>query len=1150
MCLADEPVEETCVPAGAIATINCETITEEHNIEWLKERVPIHVRRDEPKDLDIRFVADDSEDGHNHSLTIVSIEPSDAGEYGVIIDGRYTTVTKIVVTESEVFTQSIFEEPEVDVSLQMYSVRDDASVDLIEKRITVLEKDVHDETRATQEITHLFASKEQPVENGFDFVDIIDEADDEYRKEEFYVEKIDETAFGAAAAVAVEMTEKLFQDTFVELEEIQRRGEVISYAQEKGSAASTPESEQFEEIADVCVEFPTSDEDIPSPKEQRHDEETIKFGDEEHHFVATLVRDSINDAMKEAITIEITTSSIHDEVTFQQKQEDGDREIPFADSSATTVEEQSLDTQKEDVQTITAVETITSLKHEQEKIKSEEENRVVRDLDDVPHADDAAVSIPLFKKETIASEMSYGQESAALLSADVGKIQSEEVLIPLELYKDPPSYCVERSVPRARKCKLTVFLTFDEKYDLLPVQEVQLSIDFNAPPEAEVTEVILSQIMYEDDEASTIEDTLTSLSSSCLYTVPEFLVPLKNSYEIREKSRALFKVVVKGVPLPRIAWFHNDNLLNPEKNILNIVCEDGVSFLEICECTEKWSGVLTCEAMNSAGTCKIKSEISVTPEGIDPYVVQHYRLQCLYLQVRDFSEREELPVEIHLDGIPCQTDVEFVVPCLKQSEFRAASFSVEEDLQPTRSISPFEDENLSELSISSATGQSPAFTVALPPQVYSKLNESIQLKCSFTGQPLPSVTWEKDGNLVDLNKNYTIITEDGITILRLEYTTLEDNAIFSCTIANSFGMLTSQCRVIVEDDVHVHKNVAIRVICDRESASAEVNAVLNGPSQMETKFSTRPAVDKQKELEEETITENEIQEISYGQAPYFQLPLQDGYFAGNKCVLKCIVVATPPAQVQWIVNEEMITDDENHRVIIEDGIAILQILNISCEELKISCTAINNYGKSVTTCHRTRSTFKLENEIPQSPFFILPLKDIECCEEEVQLKCVLSGEPLPKITWIVNGKELKEECGASIYEDGITLLSLKNLKKGETKIAECKHLTTTKLVSAEIEKIIVEKGEREQQKEEVALAPPGTTAEKTVELVTAAPEDKTEKVQFSVSEKVPEKVEEITVEKTEQKDEAVVVAQITAAEKTEQEVDAVAEEKKPAEIEK
>ncbi|KAL6741662.1 hypothetical protein Aduo_014894 [Ancylostoma duodenale] len=66
-----------------------------------QERKHIEVSRGEQREHDLRFIADDSEDGHHHSLTIISIEPADAGEYGVIIDGTYTTVTKIVVTGTQ-----------------------------------------------------------------------------------------------------------------------------------------------------------------------------------------------------------------------------------------------------------------------------------------------------------------------------------------------------------------------------------------------------------------------------------------------------------------------------------------------------------------------------------------------------------------------------------------------------------------------------------------------------------------------------------------------------------------------------------------------------------------------------------------------------------------------------------------------------------------------------------------------------------------------------------------------------------------------------------------------------------------------------------------------------------------------------------------
>ncbi|KAK6011505.1 immunoglobulin I-set domain protein, partial [Ostertagia ostertagi] len=185
--------------------------------------------------------------------------------------------------------------------------------------------------------------------------------------------------------------------------------------------------------------------------------------------------------------------------------------------------------------------------------------------------------------------------------------------------------------------------------------------------------------------ASTIDDTLTSLSSSCLYSPPEFVSRLQPTYEVRQNTRVLLKVVVTGVPLPQVVWYHNGNVLNPIKNTLNMVYEDGVSFLEICNCTEKWSGVFTCEAKNSAGVSKIESTVVVLPEELD---------------------ENTRTTEIHLTNIPFQADVELVVKDSTHRDFQAVTFT-------------------------------------------SGVNENIQLKCTFSGQPLPAVNmgegWQSRG---------------------------------------------------------------------------------------------------------------------------------------------------------------------------------------------------------------------------------------------------------------------------------------------------------------------------------------------------------------------------------------------------------------------
>ena len=80
-----------------------------HFIKWKRTNLPIYsyLKNGEPVNAirggpaTSRFIAEDTEDAHHHSLTIISIEPGDAGEYGVIVEGIYTPITRIKITGRE-----------------------------------------------------------------------------------------------------------------------------------------------------------------------------------------------------------------------------------------------------------------------------------------------------------------------------------------------------------------------------------------------------------------------------------------------------------------------------------------------------------------------------------------------------------------------------------------------------------------------------------------------------------------------------------------------------------------------------------------------------------------------------------------------------------------------------------------------------------------------------------------------------------------------------------------------------------------------------------------------------------------------------------------------------------------------------------------
>ncbi|VDK48756.1 unnamed protein product [Cylicostephanus goldi] len=293
----------------------------------------------------------------------------------------------------------------------MYSVKDTASVDMGEAAVPG--------EKVLKEKASFTTQEDQILESEFEIVDI--PYDDEKEKEKEAAPQVDEAAREAALAVASAIMENLLQESYVEYGEVQRR---TSDAQKKESGATTPLSEQFEEIAEINIELP-SDEESPSPMEkQKHEETLIELSCEEHDYVKLLVQESIDAAMK--------------------------------DLTALSQEPQS------------PLEPATS-------------------------------GQPTEAPEIQIEEATKAEPTPAL---ELLKAHAEEVLVPLELHRDQTSYSTEISIPRARKCKLTVFLTFDEGYDSLPIQEVQLQIEFQKPPQSETTEQILSQIMYEDDGES------------------------------------------------------------------------------------------------------------------------------------------------------------------------------------------------------------------------------------------------------------------------------------------------------------------------------------------------------------------------------------------------------------------------------------------------------------------------------------------------------------------------------------------------------------------------------------------------------------------------------------------------------------------------
>ncbi len=67
-----------------------------------------------------------------------------------------------------------------------------------------------------------------------------------------------------------------------------------------------------------------------------------------------------------------------------------------------------------------------------------------------------------------------------------------------------------------------------------------------------------------------------------------------------------------------------------------------------------------------------------------------------------------------------------------------------------------------------------------------------------TGFPVPMMSWQRDGKMIDHDAHYRIETEGGRSTLHIDQARPQDDAWFQCTAANIGGTASNRARLIVQ----------------------------------------------------------------------------------------------------------------------------------------------------------------------------------------------------------------------------------------------------------------------------------------------------------------------------------------------------------------
>ncbi|CAG0878668.1 unnamed protein product [Darwinula stevensoni] len=337
--------------------------------------------------------------------------------------------------------------------------------------------------------------------------------------------------------------------------------------------------------------------------------------------------------------------------------------------------------------------------------------------------------------------------------------------------------------------------------------------------------------------------------------------------------------------------------------------------------------------------------------------------------------------------------------------------------------------------------------------------ESIILQCRAIGTPVPKLSWQKDGVVIQTSPGCIIHTEGGSSTLEISSAQEKDSAWYQCMATNTAGSAATRARVSVE--------------VQKPASSAPWRLQLPKPQKV---------IEPEPELEPEVIYLRHVErtrphaarsedEVKPTQPPQFTLELRDatGLVEGQRADFqgKVIPIGDPTMTLEWFFNGKPIEASSRVTSTYRFGFITLTILTVSQHDVGVyTCRATNALGVAESSAKlecssrstiesisqhpesleqiqrledysRYQRTESVEESSSQKPVFIEPLRDLGDFLEgsyahfEAQLKPL--SDPYMRVEWYHNGKPLTASSRTStIFNFGYVALNIMHLRPEDT----------------------------------------------------------------------------------------------------------------------
>uniref|UniRef100_A0A3B4TEB1 Ig-like domain-containing protein n=1 Tax=Seriola dumerili TaxID=41447 RepID=A0A3B4TEB1_SERDU len=267
--------------------------------------------------------------------------------------------------------------------------------------------------------------------------------------------------------------------------------------------------------------------------------------------------------------------------------------------------------------------------------------------------------------------------------------------------------------------------------------------------------------------------------------------------------------------------------------------------------------------------------------------------------------------------------------------------------------------------VTSARGSRPVFVKEMS-SVKVKIGEMSEFTCQFHGDPLPTVTWLKDGHPLAHNLDYDTIRKSNKSTLTIFYPTTDHEGTYDCVITNKHGKSICTATLEISDKKVVRRSESLmeeelQRHCSDESLSSStveirITAATPVPEMTEENtddkpqaFTENPSGVPSDEGASQTVKHKFTFSFDVvGEAPHVISELENITCSeDNTAVLECVITGEPAAEVEWYCNDiRLELTGGKYRVEVDDKVYRLYINSFTYTDAGVyKCVARNRLGE-------------------------------------------------------------------------------------------------------------------------------------------------------------------------------------------------------------